>query len=80
MRHNQRGLVDVGDDVGHGEGLAAAGDAHQRLEFFFIENALCEFFDGLGLVSSWNKIGDQFERNVFHAVGFGAFGAFDHLL
>ena len=31
VAHHQRGAAQAGDDVGHGEGLAAAGDAQQRL-------------------------------------------------
>jgi len=37
--------------VGHGEGLAGAGCAHQGLKWFSVERAAREFLDGGGLIA-----------------------------
>ncbi len=50
-RHHDRRAAERRDDVGHGEGLARAGDAEQRLERQAVAYALDQLRDGLGLVA-----------------------------
>jgi hypothetical protein len=45
---DQRRPIDAGDGVGHGEGFAGAGDAHEGLEFPARGNAGDELVDRLG--------------------------------
>ena len=51
VRNDQRGLVHVLDDVGHGEGLARAGHAEQRLVLRAGQNALGQLRNRLRLVA-----------------------------
>ena len=47
------------DHLGHGEGLARAGDAEQHLIALMGAHALDEFGDGLGLVARGFVIGND---------------------
>ena len=51
VRDDQRGPVDVPDDVGDGEGLARAGDAEQRLVLRAGQQPFGQLRNGLRLVS-----------------------------
>ncbi len=51
VREDERGALEVFDDLRHGEGLAGAGDAEQDLIFFAGIEAGDEFADSAGLVS-----------------------------
>ncbi len=48
---HQRGALDLLDDLGHGVGLAGAGDAQQDLLPQAVFDALCQGLDGLGLIA-----------------------------
>ena len=48
---HQRGALHLLDDLGHGVGLAGAGDAQQHLLPQAVFDALGQLFDGLGLVA-----------------------------
>ena len=63
---DQRGLLDLRDDVGHREGLARAGDAEQRLVAVAAQHALAERGDGLGLVAGEAVVG--LDAKVVHAL------------
>ena len=58
---HQGGPVHLGNDVCHGEGLARAGDAQQRLLLHACVQALHQLLDGLGLVPRGLVIGHQLE-------------------
>ena len=51
MREDQRRALHGLDDLGHGEGLAGAGDAEQDLVFFAGREAGDDLCDGAGLVA-----------------------------
>ena len=51
VREDERGALDLLDDLGHGEGLAGAGDAEQDLVLLAGGEAGDEFGDGAGLVA-----------------------------
>ena len=51
MGQHQGGPLDPLDDLGHGEGLAGAGDAQQHLLLQSVLDALRQGRDGLGLVA-----------------------------
>ncbi len=55
------GPVHTGDGVGHGEGLAGAGDAHEGLEGLAALNAGGELVDGLWLIALGLIGADDFE-------------------
>ena len=59
---HQRGPVGLGDDVGHGEGLARAGDAQQHLVLHALLQPLRQGLDGLGLVAGGRVIGVQMKH------------------
>ena len=61
MADDQGGPADVLDDVGHGEGFARAGDAHEGLEFLVVGDILGEGGDGRGLIAGGAKITDYFK-------------------
>ena len=48
---DQRGALGGLDDLGHGEGLARAGDAEQHLILLAFIDALDQFGNGLGLIA-----------------------------
>ena len=52
---DQRRAIHPGDDVGHGEGLARAGDAQQRLGVVTLMDALHQRFYRLRLVAGGLK-------------------------
>ena len=55
------GLLDLLDDLGHGEGLAGAGDAQQGLLAQPVLDARGQGRDGLGLVPGGLIGGDHFK-------------------
>ena len=57
MRQDQGRTVDRLDDLGHGEGLAAAGDAEQHLVLLPFADAAREFRDG-GLLIAPRLVAD----------------------
>ena len=59
MGQDEGGAVGLFDDLGHGEGLAGAGDAEQDLVLLAGGEAGDEFFDGAGLISAGFVGGDQ---------------------
>ena len=61
MSQNQCRTVDAGDDIGHGEGLARAGDAEERLIPIAGVEAVYQLINGLGLIAGGLIIGYQFE-------------------
>jgi hypothetical protein len=62
-KHDGR-AAQPGDHVGHGEGLAGAGDAQQRLEHLAVAHALDQLVDRLGLVAGRRVRQEQLERRV----------------
>ena len=58
---HQRGAVDPLDDLGHGVGLAAAGDALEHLGAQAVFQSLGQLVDGLGLVAGGLIRGYDFE-------------------
>ena len=61
VRDDQHGPVELGDDVGHREGLAAAGYAHQGLKLLALAQTLRQPLDGLRLVARRPKLVIQLE-------------------
>jgi hypothetical protein len=53
--------LDLLDDLGHGEGLAGAGDAEQDLVLVSGVEAGDELGDGAGLVALRLVVGDELE-------------------
>ena len=53
MGQHQCGPVDLGNHVGHGKSLAAAGHTQQGLGLIAVQDALGQCFNGLGLVARW---------------------------
>src|SRR5271166_1618071 len=62
MRHHQRGLAVLGDDVRHGKRLAGAGNSQQRLICSSLTQPLNELLDRLGLVAGGLKRTDKLKR------------------
>ena len=62
VRHHQDGPLDVLDHVGHGEGLAGAGHAHQDLMCFLAAQSFGQGFDGLGLIAGGLEGGNELEH------------------
>ena len=60
-RQDQRRALHVLDDMGHGEGLARAGDAEQDLAALAAAHAFGQFGDGLGLVAGRPEIGHHLD-------------------
>ena len=67
VRHDQHRPLHVLDHVGHGEGLARAGHAHQHLVFFAAAQPLGQGLDGLGLIAGGFKRGDELEHGSLRA-------------
>ena len=65
VRYDQSRLVQCLDDVGHGEGLAGAGDAQQGLELVAFLEALHRLCDCPGLVARRLVFGMKLERFLF---------------
>ena len=61
VRHHQRRLAHPGDDVGHRERLARAGDAEQGLVRLLVVQPLDQLLDRLGLVAGRLVRGHQLE-------------------
>ena len=68
VRQDQRGPVGLLDDLGHGEGLAGAGDAEQDLVLFAGAEAAREFLDGAGLVAVRLVAGGELEVHLCRIV------------
>ena len=68
----QRGLLHALHDLGHGVGLAGAGDALERLVLHAAERAFDEAADRLGLVAAHLEVGDDLEGRA--RVGFALEG------
>ena len=51
VRHDQRGAIQLLDDLGHREGLARAGDSQQHLVLVAIQDAAGQRLDRLSLVA-----------------------------
>ena len=58
---HQRGALHLLDDLGHGVGLAAAGDAQQHLLTQAVLQSLRQLFDGLRLVAGGGIFRNNFE-------------------
>jgi len=58
---DERGAVLLGDDGGHGEGLAGAGDAEEHLVFVAGVEAGDELGDGARLVARGFVVGNELE-------------------
>ena len=58
MGHHKRGAVQLLDDLGHGVGLAGAGDAQQNLVLLAVENTANQGLDGSGLISARLVVAD----------------------
>ncbi len=61
VRENQGRALGLLDHLGHGEGLARAGDAEQDLVGFVAPDALGELGDGGGLVAGGGIVADELE-------------------
>ena len=57
MGNDEGGTLEALDDVCHGEGLAASGDAHEGLVAVPHAGAFNEAVDGLGLVAGGPEVG-----------------------
>ena len=66
------GRLELLDDLGHGEGLAGAGDAEQDLIFFAGGEAGDELGDGAGLVALGLVGGDELEVHLYRIGDVGA--------
>ena len=64
VRDDERGLVDVSDDVGDGESFSRTGDAQQRLVLRAGQNAGGQLFNRLRLVAGGRVIGNEFEHGL----------------
>ena len=62
VRHHQRGLAMLGDDVRHGERLARPGNSQKRLIGSSLTQPLDQLLDRLGLVASGLKRTDKLKR------------------
>ena len=51
MTKHQGGLIDVGNDIGHGEGLAGTRHSEQHLRLVAAPDAVGKLADSLGLVA-----------------------------
>ena len=69
---HQCGAVDLGNHIGHGEGLAAAGHTQQGLGLIAVQDALGQCFDGLRLVACW-LIG-RYKFKLIHSIILSARG------
>ena len=67
MGDDEGRTLELLDDVGHGEGLAAAGDAHKSLGVKSLACAFHQAVDGLRLVSRRPEVGGYLEGPLFGA-------------
>ena len=58
MSHHQRGTVHRLDDLGHGVGLARAGDPEQNLMLLAVVDAAQQGLDGTALIALRFVIGN----------------------
>ena len=65
VRHDQRGPLERLDHLGHGEGLARAGDAQQHLVLVAVQYASNKLLDRLALVPSRLVVDAQAEAHVY---------------
>ena len=69
VAHHQGGTLHPLYDVGHGEGLAAAGNAQQCLGSVAPAQAFHQFIHRLGLVTGHLEIGDYLELwHIQHSI------------
>ena len=61
VRQHERGAVEVGNDVRHGERLARAGHAEQNLIAHAEPDAIRQLFDRLRLIARGAVVGYKFE-------------------
>jgi len=65
VREDEGGALGLLDNLGHGEGLAGAGDTEEDLIFFAVGEAGDEFGDGAGLVSLGLVGGGELEVHLY---------------
>ncbi len=65
VREDEGGALELLDDLGHGEGLAGAGDAEEDLIFFAGVEAGDELGDGAGLVALGLVGGGELEVHLY---------------
>ena len=70
MAKHQRWLLHELDDARHRHGLAAAGDAEQRLRAVAPQDSFGQRFGGLGLIAGKLIWSDEFEALGGHGVSF----------
>jgi hypothetical protein len=61
MGDDQGGLLYLLNHIGHGKGLSRTGHTQKDLMRDSLENSLCQFFNGLRLVTFWLKLRNEFE-------------------
>ena len=71
---DQRGPFRPRDDVSHGEGLAAAGNAEQGLVLKAFIQTFHQLIHRLGLVASHPEVGDNLEVGHTNSIAFGDSG------
>ena len=64
VAHDQRRAILPRDEVGHGEGLARAGDAEKRLMPVACREGLREFFNRLRLIAHRPIVAGELEFHV----------------
>lgn len=67
MGNHQGRPVHLGDDIGHGKGLARAGNAQKRLFFVTIGHSAGQLGNGLRLVAGGFEFACQLE--FLHSIG-----------
>jgi hypothetical protein len=55
MGNDKSGLLDLLNDIGHGEGLSRASHPQKDLVRSPLENTFAQGFNGLGLIAFWLK-------------------------
>ena len=68
---DERGAVELADDLGHGEGLAGAGDAEEDLILFAGGDAGDELADGAGLVALRLVVRVELEVHLYRILDAG---------
>ncbi len=69
VRQHQRRAADLFDQLGHGEGLAGAGDAEQHLMLFAVADAARQFRDGVFLIAARAVVDRQSKAHHFNVAG-----------
>jgi len=67
VREDQHRAVEPGDDIGHREGLAGAGDAEERLVAISRADGLDQRLDGLRLVAGGSVVGFEMKQHGWRA-------------